>query len=227
MKILTLIIIPLVFLQSINAQTDSCTVLLEKISGKYTGNCLDGLANGKGESIGDDTYIGSFKNGLPHGKGKYIYKNGDVYLGYWKNGQKHGKGKFNYSLNTQKFTLTGYWKMDEYAGLTDPDVSFRVTSVSGINNYNVEKNESAGESDKEITFSVKSAFMDFSPMDLKFENSSGQIILTGKKLVINQYFCPLHCEVSYSILTGESRKQCRFIFDILEEGNYMITLYND
>lgn len=227
MRILTLIIIHLVLLQSINAQTESCTVLLEKISGRYTGKCQDGLANGKGESIGEDTYIGTFKNGLPHGKGKYIYKNGDIFQGNWENGQKHGKGKFNYSLNAQKFTLIGYWKMDEYAGVTDPDISFRVTSVSGIKNYKLEKNESSSESDKEITFSVKSAFTDFFPMDLKIENSSGQVVQSGKKLVINQYFCPLHCEISYTILIGGIRKQCRFIFDILEEGNYMITLYND
>ena len=74
MKNITLIIISLVLVQNINAQTESCKVLLEKISGKYSGKCQDGLAYGKGKSIGEDTYIGSFKDGLPHGKGKYIFK---------------------------------------------------------------------------------------------------------------------------------------------------------
>ncbi len=227
MKNLTLIIISLLLLQSINAQTESCTVLLEKISGRYTGECQDGLANGKGESIGEDTYTGTFKNGLPHGKGKYVYKNGDIFQGYWENGQKNGKGKFSYSLNAKKYTLIGYWKMDEYAGATDPGMSFRVTSASGIINYKIEKSVSASEHAKEITLSVKSAFTDFLPDDLKIENSSGQTVQSGKKFIINQYFCPLNCEISYTIKVADTRKQCRFIFDIFEEGNYVITLFND
>ena len=79
MKNLILFSLFCVTTQFINAQTDSCKVLLEKISGKYTGDCISGLANGKGKSIGEDTYIGTFKDGLPDGKGKYIFKNGDVF----------------------------------------------------------------------------------------------------------------------------------------------------
>lgn len=227
MNNLTLIIIYFVFAQSINAQTESCTVLLENISGKYTGKCKSGLANGKGKSIGENTYIGIFKDGLPHGKGKYILKNGDIFQGYWKNGQKEGKGKFSYSLNGEKYTLIGYWKKDEYVGITDPDISYRVTSSSGIMDYKVEKKDSASEYDNAINFSIKSAFTDFAPRDLKIENSSGQIVQAGKKFGISQYFCPLHCEISYTILVGEIRKQCRFVIDILEEGKYMIILSND
>lgn len=227
MKNLTLIFIFLVLALSINAQTDTCKVLLGNISGKYTGKCLNGLANGKGKSIGEDTYIGKFKNGLPEGKGKYLYKNGDIFQGYWHNGQKDGKGKFEYTLNGEKSTLVGYWKKDEYVGVTEPGIFYRVTSSSGILNYKVEKNESVNKQDKEITFSIKSAFTDFAPTDLKIEKSSGQIVQSGKKFVITQYFCPLHCEISYTILVGEIRKQCRFIIEIIEEGKYMITLSND
>jgi hypothetical protein len=227
MKNLTLIIIFLVLTLSNNAQPDTCKVLLVKISGKYTGKCLNGLANGKGKSIGEDTYIGMFKDGLPDGKGKYFYKNGDVFQGYWYNGQKDGKGKFEYTLNGEKSTLIGYWEKDEYVGVTEPDISYRVTSSSGIINYKVEKNEPVNEKDKEITFSIKSAFTDFAPTDLKIEKSSGQIVQSGKKFGITQYFCPLHCEISYTILVGENRKQCRFIIEIIEEGKYMITLSND
>jgi hypothetical protein len=227
MKNLTLTIILLVLTLSINAQPDSCKVLLGKISGKYTGKCLNGLANGKGKSIGEDIYIGIFKEGLPDGKGKYLYKNGDIFQGYWQNGQKDGKGKFEYTLNGKKCTLIGYWKKDVYVGVTEPDISYRVTSSTGIMNYKVEKNESANEHDKEITFSIKSAFTDFAPTDLKIDKSTGQIGQTGKKFSITQYFCPLHCEISYTILVAETRKQCRFIIDILEEGKYSVTLSND
>ena len=226
MKKLTLTIIILVLTLSINAQSDSCNVLLEKISGRYTGKCLDGLANGKGKSIGEDTYIGTFKDGLPNGKGKYLYKNGDTFQGYWLNGQKDGKGKFEYTINGEKYTLIGYWKKDEYFGVTEPDISYRVASASGIMKYTVEKNELINEHDKDITFSIKSAFTDFTPTDLIIDKSSGQIVQSGKKISISQYFCPLHCEISYTILVGDTRKQCRFIIDILEEGKYTITISN-
>ena len=52
-------------------------------------------------------------------------------------------------------------------------------------------------------------------------------LIAGKKFVISQYFYPFHCEISYTILVGEIRKQCHFIIDILEEGKYTITLSND
>jgi len=36
-------------------------------------------------------------NGQRHGKGEYIFANGDLYVGEWNNGQKHGEGKFIYA----------------------------------------------------------------------------------------------------------------------------------
>ena len=227
MKNLTLTLILLVLAQSINAQNDSCKVLLGKISGKYTGKCRNGLANGKGKSIGEDTYIGTFRDGLPDGKGKYLYKNGDIFQGYWQKGQKDGKGKFVYTLDGKKYTLIGYWKKDEYTGVTDPNISYRVTASSGIMNFEVENDEFAQAHDHEITFSIKSAFTDFAPTDLKIDNSSGQIVQSGKKISITKYFCPLHCEISYTIIVAENRKQCRFIIEILKEGKYSVTLSND
>ncbi|PKP27440.1 MAG: hypothetical protein CVU06_01995, partial [Bacteroidetes bacterium HGW-Bacteroidetes-22] len=134
MKKLTLTIIILVLTLSINAQSDSCNVLLEKISGRYTGKCLDGLANGKGKSIGEDTYIGTFKDGLPNGKGKYLYKNGDTFQGYWLNGQKDGKGKFEYTINGEKYTLIGYWKKDEYFGVLTEMLSKRQAQLTDMRN---------------------------------------------------------------------------------------------
>ena len=121
----------------LNAQTDTCKVLLDKISGQYSGECMNGLANGKGKSIGEDTYIGTFKNGLPEGKGKYIFKNGDIFLGNWLNGKKNGKGKFEISINGKMNTINGYWKENEYVGVSEPNVPFRVTNSSGIFNFKV------------------------------------------------------------------------------------------
>ncbi len=39
---------------------------------------------------------GSIQNNLKHGKGTYIFSNGDRYEGEWVNDMKHGKGTFYY-----------------------------------------------------------------------------------------------------------------------------------
>src|SRR5210317_1177946 len=107
MKNPILIFLVLVLSQNMVSQSKSCEVLMEKISGKYSGACKDGLAHGKGNAIREDTYTGFFKNGLPHGKGKYLSKNGDVFRGQWVDGLKNGKGKLQSNENGKKTTLSG------------------------------------------------------------------------------------------------------------------------
>lgn len=125
-------------------QTATCKVLLTQIAGMYDGQCKDGLANGKGKSLGEDEYSGMFRNGLPDGKGKYTYKNGDIYDGYWTNGSKNGQGKFSYTLNGQKMTLKGYWANGDYVGVSNPDEPYRVTAITGIESYSIKKTEAVG-----------------------------------------------------------------------------------
>lgn len=43
---------------------------------------------------GGDNYIGSFSNGVPNGRGVYVYANGDRYEGEWRNGRPNGRGVF-------------------------------------------------------------------------------------------------------------------------------------
>ncbi len=222
-----LMIIVLFITVVLKAQTDTCQVLLDKISNEYKGDCENGLANGQGKAIGEDVYVGSFKNGLPDGKGTYTFKNGNIYQGYWKEGKKEGKGKFSFIINGEKQILIGYWKSDEYIGPSKTDITYRVTSAFGIVKYTIDEDLTVNDNENEIIFSIKSAFTDFAPSDLKIENSSGQIFQQGKKFGIRNNFYPLHCEISYSILVGVNRKQCRFIVEILKRGRYAITLYND
>ena len=37
-------------------------------------------------------YEGQWKDGLKHGKGRFIYPDGDVYDGEWQDGKAHGHG---------------------------------------------------------------------------------------------------------------------------------------
>ena len=41
-----------------------------------------------------DFYMGSFSDNVPHGSGKYLWKDGCMYEGEWKKGKASGKGKF-------------------------------------------------------------------------------------------------------------------------------------
>ncbi|XP_073035661.1 phosphatidylinositol 4-phosphate 5-kinase 1-like [Primulina eburnea] len=43
-----------------------------------------------------DLYIGSFSSGIPHGLGKYLWKDGCMYEGEWRKGKASGKGKFSW-----------------------------------------------------------------------------------------------------------------------------------
>ena len=53
------------------------------------------------------------KDGLRHGRGIYLYPNGDIYEGEWWKSQKSGHGLYIYS-NEQK--LEGFFYKDKYIG---------------------------------------------------------------------------------------------------------------
>ena len=97
---------------------DTCKVLMGGIDGNYEGDCRKGKANGKGRATGTDLYIGEFKDGLPHGKGIYRWKNGDFYEGDWVRGKKEGKGGMSFKRSGKPDSvISGYWKNDLYSGL--------------------------------------------------------------------------------------------------------------
>ena len=74
-------------------------------------NCINGL--GACEFIGKGKYSGYFKEGLPHGQGKYLYSNGDKYLGGWISGKRDGIGKFIYQNGAY---YEGEFKEDFFEG---------------------------------------------------------------------------------------------------------------
>ena len=42
-------------------------------------------------------YMGTVKNGLPHGQGQLCYSHGGKYIGSWKDGEKDGLGTYTYT----------------------------------------------------------------------------------------------------------------------------------
>src|SRR5262245_32749049 len=65
------------------------------IRGSYEGECTKGeIAHGQGEAKGADTYVGTFVNGWPEGKGKYTWENGASLDGTFKRGVANGPGVY-------------------------------------------------------------------------------------------------------------------------------------
>lgn len=130
-----------------------CAVLLDSIKGSYTGGCDNGKASGEGTAIGTDTYQGTFKGGLPDGKGKYTWKNGDYYFGGWKKGLKEGKGELHLPVNGMDSVIYGYWKKGVYKGQYENPYIIHNTS-SDVGRVDIERMTSGKQSS--ITLTVES-----------------------------------------------------------------------
>ncbi len=79
------------------------------------GNCTNGFGRKK-LSDSERFYEGEFKNGLPHGKGKYTAIIGRRLVGYigdWVAGQKHGHGTQHFHSGGR---FVGTWKEDYKEG---------------------------------------------------------------------------------------------------------------
>ncbi len=102
---------------SILVYGQDCEVAKEEIKGAYTGACKKGKANGKGKSVGLDSYEGEFKNGLPDGQGTYTWRNNNVFVGKFVKGLKDGKGIMTFKREgAQDSVVEGFWKKDVYRG---------------------------------------------------------------------------------------------------------------
>ena len=70
-----------------------------KYYGKYIGEVVNGLPEGKGTWYGDNgnRYEGEWRNGKKEGKGIFYFNNGDRYEGDFRNGNREGKGIYYYN----------------------------------------------------------------------------------------------------------------------------------
>jgi hypothetical protein len=122
----------------------------ERIVGTYTGEKNKELAQGKGKSVGKDTFEGEFKKGFPV-KGVYIfgedveiegtkYVKGEIYEGEFSDGVFDGKGKLTFQDNS-KPAVEGYWKKGKYAGKTK--LGYEVLKKTNISRVVVQRSGSA------------------------------------------------------------------------------------
>ena len=85
---------------------------------QYAGFSADGYQHGWGKitipsESGEDVYIGQWKHGRRHGRGKATFADGGSYVGQLKNGHHHGRGKRIFS---DQSSYEGEWKNDRSHG---------------------------------------------------------------------------------------------------------------
>ncbi len=151
------ILLPLVLITGSLFGQETCKVSLVSISGKYEGQCKKGKADGEGTAEGIDKYTGTFKDGLPSGKGTYYWKNGDSYSGEWLKGKMEGQGTKTIKRNGKADSIVnGFWKKDIYAGKYEKPyiisaqtnqiarIEVRKISQDQINNITIELSNTSG-----------------------------------------------------------------------------------
>ena len=100
-------------INNINKQELKC------IDGKYIGQVVNGIREGKGTWYGfnGDRYEGEWKNDKKEGKGIYYHNNGDRYEGDYRNGEKEGKGIYYYNREPFKGDVyEGDWRNGKREG---------------------------------------------------------------------------------------------------------------
>lgn len=220
-----LVIISLLFIKNYSQEkNENCKVLMPSISQEYKGECSNGLANGKGEAKGEDSFVGVFKEGFPNGKGKYTFQNGNFFEGNWQMGKKEGEGKFVYFISGKKMVQKGFWLNDEYASIIDPKESFVVTNRTNVPYYNFTKRE---DNQNKLVFSMSSANVKYVPSKFNIKTSSGTTLYGLKELIISDFRLPFHCEIEYLLIKNGVGINCNFTFDITKSGNYELQLIND
>lgn len=204
--------------------SENCKVLLPSISQEYKGKCLNGLANGKGEAKGEDSFVGYFTDGLPNGKGKYVFQNGSSFEGTWNMGKKEGEGKYTFLISGKKMVQKGFWLNDEYFGNTNPEEYFVIKNRTSVPYYYFTRTD---DTQNKLNFSVLKSNVKYVPLNFVLKTSSGIIINGLKEVNISDFTLPFHCDIEYVIIKNGNTITCSFAFDINKSGNYVLQLTND
>lgn len=221
----SLIVLASLFSTYVFGQNSECAVLLESISGSYSGECKKGKAHGEGKSEGKDIYAGDFKKGFPHGTGLYTWRNGKSYEGKFFQGKKHGKGQLKFYMAGKDSIMTGYWRNDEYIGLENIPL-YQVVSKRNIDRISIRENK-GGIPDVKITF-IKNGVRHGELSDLRVASESGAHSYNSGEATIEHPEFPLFITINYK--TPNKMKSA--ILDVRVEvkinfkGSWQINLYN-
>ena len=211
------------FSYSIFAQED-CKVLVPELDSIYFGKCKKGLAHGKGEARGVDSYIGKFSKGWPNGTGTYTWANGDYYEGGWKEGKRHGEGILVLKKPKGDSLVDGLWEDDDYMGpKPKPPV---VIAKTGIERYSIRKN---GDIKNRVLIDfLQSGSRNTSIYDIRFSTSSGSETKLGHSIGYEFIVFPVTIRVSYKTQNKLRTVQYDAVFEfkISEPGDWKVELHN-
>ncbi|MFZ3019058.1 MAG: hypothetical protein WA056_11440 [Gallionella sp.] len=160
-----------------NGIAANCTVKDADIAAEYSGDCLNGLANGEGIAIGRDKYVGQFRDGEIHGRGVYTWADGSQYDGEYRDGKRSGFGVLRLvrgDESIQSLESRGQWIGDHFVvqGMSESGYFSRIcTSIADC------KNKERGEYAQRMGFTVipEDAYVDifysYSKFLLKYKKS--------------------------------------------------------
>ncbi len=83
------------------------------LGGKYAGQLKDGIPHGRGKFLLPDgtRYEGEWRDGKPHGSGTVIYGGGAAYKGEFYNGKRHGHGIYTWPDGSK---VEGLWENGQF-----------------------------------------------------------------------------------------------------------------
>jgi hypothetical protein len=206
---------------SLRAQNE-CQVLVEQLKGSYEGGCKNGLAQGKGEAKGIDTYSGYFKKGYPNGDGRYAWSTGEIYEGEWKMGAREGLGKYTYQVNNRDTTIDGVWKENKYIG--PKPVLPKITQKVNITSASFSRR---GDGDQ-LSIYIMQGGLPNSVEDYMMIGSNGSEFSSGTMRGFQSLVFPFQCKINYDSWNPVHtvRYHCVLEFEITQPGQWELRIEN-
>lgn len=203
---------------------ENCKVLKEEISGKYEGNCKNGLAHGNGLAIGKDIYHGKFKKGLPHGYGTYTWLTGEKYVGYFKEGKRNGKGNYSFSNHGKDSTYNGMWKNDSLTKIILPP-KYKIEKNINVTRYSIQRMSTGN---RVLFLFLQNGVANTTITNFHLISTKGTNTSLGEKQGFENIQFPVTCKVTYLTLSSSRVATLRVEFEVTinEPGDWVITLHN-
>ena len=195
----------------------------ERIIGTYTGEQKKEVAQGKGKSVGKDTYNGEFKKGLPT-TGVYTfgedveiqgvkYTKGDSYEGEFSDGLFDGKGKLTFQ-DKAKAAIEGYWGKGKYSGRTK--YGYEVISKNNISRIVVQKSSAAPN---KITIQGITDVLELGTRHIEFNSTDG----TFTDLPDTKF--PFIINVKGTVPSNGTKAELQVLIE--NSGNWTIIVYTN
>lgn len=201
-----------------------CRVLMPEIDSIYKGKCKNGLAHGKGEAFGIDSYKGKFKEGYPNGNGTYTWANGDKYVGDWLDGKRTGEGILTLKLSDRDSIIDGLWEEDKYMG--HKPVPPRVITKTSIDRYNFRL--SGGFQPRVLIDFYQNGMRNTTIENLTMVTTSGVETSLGQSIGYEFVEFPVTIRLNYETQNKlkSEKYQAIFEFIITEEGDWVVEIHN-